>query len=153
MRALAVFCLVCAFSSHLVAQDANPSGVINLRCEGTARTSREGYQPWPEQTERISIGVTIDMSTGIGTISGLLFLSQIAAGDGTRFVFEVKERTFYWSKEATINSQRYMSRIEIDRYSATMEADDISAGYEAGKSFIWGKSVKASCKRYAEKAF
>lgn len=136
---------------NATAQDLNPSNLIHLRCDGTARTSKAGNGGWPEQVERITIGVDIEQSSGIATISGLVLISHY--GNTSPIVFEVKDNIFSWAEKDSKGSTEYLSVIKIDRYSATLEAEDMIVENEKGKSFIWSKSVKASCKSYANRAF
>ena len=150
-NAFAVCATMPAFPPHLGAQNLNPTNVINLRCDGTARVSKGGHGGWPEQVERISIGFAIDQSSGKATISGLPLVSRLY--DTSPVVFEVTENTFSWFRKVREGSKEFTSSIEIDRYSTTMEAGDFVMDSEPGKEYIWSKSVRAACKRFVDRAF
>lgn len=150
-NAFAICAAIPSFPSHTAAQDLNQTGIVNLRCDGTARVSKGGHSGWPEQVERISIGFAIDQSSGNATISGLPLVSRLY--DTSPVVFKVTENTFSWFRKVREGSKEFTSSIEIDRYSATMEAGDIVMDGEPGKEYIWSKSVRASCKRFVDRAF
>lgn len=151
-NALVVSVSILSPPAHLGAQDLNPANAINLRCDGTVRVSKSGHDGWPEQVERISVRFAIDQTSGRATISGLLFLSQVY--DTSPLTFKVTENTFSWlSKKVVQGSKEFTSNIEIDRYSATLEAGDFVMEKEAGKESIWVKTVRATCKRFVDRAF
>lgn len=145
-----------ALSTQVGAQDSNVNDVIHLRCEGMARASKSGHESFPEQVEPISIGVDIDQSSGTATIQGLYPMARTASGDKSAYSFVVKDNVFQWNSQHVMTGDRPMtatSVIEIDRYSAKMEAVDSVVGGTGDKQFMFLKNVNASCKRILNKAF
>jgi hypothetical protein len=124
---------------------------VQLRCDGIVRRSKAGEGGWPEQRERISIRVTVNPSTGDGEISGHLPIAQ--AFQRTPMRFDITDRVFAWTQSLRDGTKSIASKVEIDRYAATLEATDVVMDGDKSKGSIWTLEVAAKCTRYQERAF